>query len=619
MGKALYRNGNLQVATAYVHFRDPDGRTYILLGRRKHGDRYGNYTFPGGLIDNKTPPETPVDAALRELQEETNLNLTKQKHPFNGNPLKLSMELIHYPGRGEGNAGKDVHVVNVDLGQLSYEEIARLKQPMQAQDDLAQLEFIDAEERDNYSITRQNRIIIDNSLGQQTPRAAAPATVNPGVSLPSSSKAARVEAFVSNPKKYNYNARKQAEAIWQEQVEPLLRQGKSVGLVYPSNELQTQGIYNSYQTGKIDGIIQGSGQAPVFAEIAQMIEERNLQNRVHILPMTTSMTGGDNMAPNNQVDLTHINRDLRNVARHRADNWEIRGIANSRGGYAIGGGNSTGWFDAQKINISQQADGSYQQQVVDPKQAPVVGGISQGAYTERDMQIMAQDPIDKWPGYLQDAAKTLPPLVPVAPVPAHNKWSYFKQQAEQEKQLLTSTVGEALTVSDIGNNLAKGINLAKSSSQTQLDYFIHNKVQERQAADLLAMYAVKNVMGNLATQVNITMVDNSRSGQTGHDKHALKIQFNSQVEAEHFAEKLLREQGIHSLTYGKDVMKTAQKGAIYLTAQDLEKIAKNSKLAVQEGTGIKAYHAKVQGGAKPHPALDKELPRMPEDNRLKPK
>ncbi|HBD7143194.1 TPA: NUDIX hydrolase [Legionella pneumophila] len=631
MPRPKYINGRLQVATAFIHFTDPDGNVHVMLGRRQHGQRYGNYTFPGGNVDDTG--ESPEEAALREVQEETKLDLTSKKNPITGVPLQLRSEVIQYKQQGKSPA-KDVHVVHVDLGQLSHEEIAKLKNQVQPQDDLAEVEFISQHDLAGKSLTRQNQRIINEYLSAHPSQAKVTSPTKP--SLPDKHEAvpevmqqkpwikssedeakkineihqshanqkSTMQAFKSNPGHYK-SAREQAEAIWKEQVEPSLKQGKSVGLIYAANNHQAEDLYAGYKTGKIKGVIGGSGQAPVYAEIAKMIEEKKLQNRVHILPVSTSMSGGDNMRSGNQVGLSHINRDLENIASHRAAGWEIRGISTPSGKYAIGGGESKGWHDAQKISISQQPDGTYQQQVVGNTNTSIKPGISQGEYVERRLQTMATEPVHQWPVNLQQASKIPPAQTHAAPIPAQSKWGHFKHEHEkistdqvQSKSLFTAVIEtNPLTLKEIERNLQYGKIPLKSEHLTHLDHFLQSGKEganKNEAADLLAIYSVKSVMGDLATQVRIEMVDNNRADVQGHDKHAMKIQFKSQEEAQAFAEKLFKEHGVHSHTLGFGVMKTPQNGAIYLTPNDLEKISQNAKLASQSGTGLEAYATKAK-------------------------
>jgi hypothetical protein len=416
-----------------------------------------------------------------------------------------------------------------------------------------------------------------------------------------------MQVFASNHKKYS-SPRQQAEAIWREQVEPSLKQGKPVGLIYSANNNQAQGIYNSYQTGKIDGVIGGGGQALVFAEIAKMIQERKLQDKVHILPVATSMRGGDNTLPGNQVGVNHIDRDVANIASHRAAGWDIRGMGTPGGKNAIGGGFSKGWFDPKNANVS---------------------GLSQGEYVQRQLDIIASKPLNTWPPHLAQASQKTPmqvhaklspaqsspktlvqahskplPLAPLEPMSTlSSKWKAVHesdtvpQPIVNNKSLFTPIEDFNLfPLKNVESSLQKGLVVVTSEKTTALEHYINKGSQEHknEAADLLALASVKNVMGNLATQVQIEMVENNRSGMQGHDKHAMKIQFKSAEEASEFATKLFKEHGIHSHTLGAGVMKTPQNNAIYLTPDDLDKISKNAKLTTQENIGVTAFNVKAK-------------------------
>ncbi len=68
----------LQVPSVSVALRDSDGR--VLLGR--HAE-HGKWLLPGGAVE---PGETPADAAVREMREETGLivRLTRLVGVFGG-------------------------------------------------------------------------------------------------------------------------------------------------------------------------------------------------------------------------------------------------------------------------------------------------------------------------------------------------------------------------------------------------------------------------------------------------------------------------------------------------------------------------------------------------------
>ncbi|KTD19145.1 Uncharacterised protein [Legionella lansingensis] len=196
-----------------------------------------------------------------------------------------------------------------------------------------------------------------------------------------------------------------------------------------------------------------------------------------------------------------------------------------------------------------------------------------------------------------------PPLTPHhSPPPSTSKWGAVKTQHTQSPIGSTPSVDSLkesaplqsnakLPVQVIENQLRQGsiplIEAGKTALDECMQSFDSNKRKE--AADLIVKYAVKHVLGNLDTNVKVSMVDNRRAHTAGHDATAMKIQFNSDAEAQLFAKKLLNEYGVHSLTSGQGIMKRAQNGAIYLTKGDLEKIAAHSKITAIPGSGATAY------------------------------
>jgi len=119
-----------------------------------------------------------------------------------------------------------------------------------------------------------------------------------------------------------------------------------------------------------------------------------------------------------------------------------------------------------------------------------------------------------------------------------------------------------------------------------------HSVLKNDAADILATFAVKNVMNDLQVAVQIQMVDNCRAGVSRHDKDAMKVIFNTQADAAGFSKKLLADYGICSHTFGAGVAKTPQNRSIFLTKSDLDKMALVSKIVCEPGSGQCAYEIK---------------------------
>jgi len=59
----------------YLTRRTPTGQLQVLLGRKKKGLGLGNIVGLGGKLE---PGETPVDAAVREIEEESGLRVEAQ-------------------------------------------------------------------------------------------------------------------------------------------------------------------------------------------------------------------------------------------------------------------------------------------------------------------------------------------------------------------------------------------------------------------------------------------------------------------------------------------------------------------------------------------------------------
>lgn len=60
-----------QVCVCYL-LREHEGRTEVLLGRKRHGLGVGNFVGPGGKLE---PGESAIDAVAREVLEETGIRV----------------------------------------------------------------------------------------------------------------------------------------------------------------------------------------------------------------------------------------------------------------------------------------------------------------------------------------------------------------------------------------------------------------------------------------------------------------------------------------------------------------------------------------------------------------
>lgn len=151
----------------------------------------------------------------------------------------------------------------------------------------------------------------------------------------------------SSPWDHNNHIIKQAHYIWQTYIQPLLNSGKKVALLYSANQKQAEMLYKSYNHfggPSLSSIFHGSGQAEIFRIIAEYIEKNNLRDQVHILPIPTSLEGGDDV-PGNQVSPEQIDVALRYVAMHKGAGFTINSLADDKG-YLIGGGRSKRWSEA---------------------------------------------------------------------------------------------------------------------------------------------------------------------------------------------------------------------------------------------------------------------------------
>lgn len=219
------------------------------------------------------------------------------------------------------------------------------------------------------------------------------------------------------------------------------------------------------------------------------------------------------------------------------------------------------------------------------------------------------------PATTQPPAQPAQPAAPAAtgtagPSTSAAKWSKLKAESEKEpcfKLSAPSASNAGLSLPQVEQSLRRGTIPLIDSGKTALDALIlgGDAKAKQQCADLITKYSVKNVMQDLNVNVSVSMVDNIRSKNPGHDSTAMKIQFSSDAEAKAFAEKLMKEHGICSLTFGPGTMKSPQNGAVYLTKQDLEKIAAHSELT-KTNTGAISYQVLAAAHQKVDPVKKEE-------------
>jgi len=240
----------------------------------------------------------------------------------------------------------------------------------------------------------------------------------------------------------------QIDDIFQEQIlEPLRADPtKKIALLYAANKGQANGLIESYSTGHVHGVLGGSGQAVLFAGLAEKITEHKLQNSVHIIGISTSVLGGSN-GPGNIVSLADMDRDLGVVASHVADGWEVKGLQRQHnpGQLAVGGEASAFWTIKQharvgRVTTTTPQGGKVQTYVqytrklslpgtpaswvketqggatvaVDPKKVPKHDEDrcqSQDWYVQQHIQIISTVDQAQWPAHLQHAAQQVPATV----------------------------------------------------------------------------------------------------------------------------------------------------------------------------------------------------------------
>ncbi|XVV14417.1 NUDIX domain-containing protein [Actinoplanes sp. CA-131856] len=122
--------GEALAADAVVTATDGTGTRWLLLIERSDGH---GWALPGGFVD---PGETPLDAAVRELREETGVRVN------GADPWARAMPPRYVPDpRASDEAWMVTVPVRIDLGR--FDSLSEFPQP-RAADDAARAEWIPA-------------------------------------------------------------------------------------------------------------------------------------------------------------------------------------------------------------------------------------------------------------------------------------------------------------------------------------------------------------------------------------------------------------------------------------------------------------------------------------------
>ncbi|MBN9231199.1 MAG: hypothetical protein BGO90_05000 [Legionella sp. 40-6] len=195
----------------------------------------------------------------------------------------------------------------------------------------------------------------------------------------------------------------QARAIWDNEISPKLTADPAakLGLLYAANQTQADSIYDNYAQNKM-GTIAGSGQAEVFAALNKIINDEGMQNRVHVLPIATSVSGGADTPAENRVSKKSLDVDLANVLAHQNNGFEVMGFgrlpsydaqgrpyndANPRpenlqkNEFSIGGGNSVEFIKDQAF-LHNKSRHQYVQQQLELMSQNQVDQLDEGIKSE---------------------------------------------------------------------------------------------------------------------------------------------------------------------------------------------------------------------------------------------
>jgi len=362
-----------QNAAVCVYFTDKEENVrYFLVGRHKNPSLkqgLGRYMFPGGEMDEKKDGSNSMKAAIRELKEETGLDLTERKHPLDDKkPINFEFEGI------DNSESKNVATYSVNLGPLTEEEITALKKKVYPNSDLGVAEFV----RENECNFKQKKIkkvaalpsnmevIKKHSLHPapmtqtHTTPVPTPTPPPPKKQIPTSNVSATpsVGAFV--PTRIAYKGkltREQAKEILERVAYYHFQLGYAkVGITYSANHDQTEKIRKTYEEGGWDTGTDGTNQAAVMREVENLLatkDYKDLQGVFAILPITTCAHSG----PTGKTTGSWLKQDIDYINEFMdAKGGVVLGWQNEYtpvNSYAVGRGDIIGWDDKHCITPEQ--------------------------------------------------------------------------------------------------------------------------------------------------------------------------------------------------------------------------------------------------------------------------
>ncbi len=95
----------------------------------------------------------------------------------------------------------------------------------------------------------------------------------------------------------------------------------NIAIVYSANNEQATLFYQGYATDTLPKL-DGKGQCKLFKKVIKEIEQREVAESTRVLPIATSMVGGDNYGKN-AVSEAILKRDLSNIREHLHQGWAV--------------------------------------------------------------------------------------------------------------------------------------------------------------------------------------------------------------------------------------------------------------------------------------------------------
>lgn len=152
-------------------------------------------------------------------------------------------------------------------------------------------------------------------------------------------------------------SQQQANAIFELLKDCANTSTRPVALTYAANNSQASALFEAFETENKLPAISGGGQAVVFGLLVELINAAGLSDRIRIIPLSSSLMGGDDANPLNQLSRFAMNNNLLINERILRGVMLFKFLRN--GQLSVGGNFSKQFISAKRWDLDNQTAYTY--------------------------------------------------------------------------------------------------------------------------------------------------------------------------------------------------------------------------------------------------------------------